>query len=86
MTDFFLTGTDSVPAYSLSAGTVNINERIQGRLISLSLTDNRGFESDQLDLEIDDADGKMMLPKRGEVLSLYLGWKNEPLIFKGDLS
>ena len=83
MTDFFLTGTDSVPAYSLSAGTVNINERIQGRLISLSLTDNRGFESDQLDLEIDDADGKMMLPKRGEVLSLHLGWKNEPLIFKG---
>lgn len=83
MTDFFLTGTECAPAYSLSAGSVNINERIQGRLISLSLTDNRGFEADQLDIEIDDADGKMMLPKRGEVLSLHLGWKNEPLIFKG---
>ena len=83
MTDFFLTGTECAPAYSLSAGSVNINERIQGRLISLSLTGNRGFEADQLDIEIDDADGKMMLPKRGEVLSLHLGWKNEPLIFKG---
>ncbi|MCW3200362.1 phage late control D family protein, partial [Morganella morganii] len=83
MTDFFLTGTECAPAYSLSAGSVNINERIQGRLISLSLTDNRGFEADQLDIEIDDTDGKMMLPKRGEVLSLHLGWKNEPLIFKG---
>ncbi|HAT1528273.1 TPA: phage late control D family protein [Morganella morganii] len=83
MTDFFLTGSECAPAYSLSAGSVNINERIQGRLISLSLTDNRGFEADQLDIEIDDADGKMMLPKRGEVLSLHLGWKNEALIFKG---
>lgn len=83
MTDSFLTGVESTPDYALSAGTVNISDRIQGRLISLSMTDNRGFEADQLDIEIDDADGKMMLPKRGEVLSLHLGWKNEPLIFKG---
>lgn len=83
MSDFFLTGFESVPQYVITAGTVNINERLQGRLISLNLTDNRGFEADQLDIEIDDADGKMMLPKRGEELSIHLGWKNEPLIFKG---
>ncbi|WER20928.1 phage late control D family protein [Providencia stuartii] len=83
MSDFFLTGVESVPQYVLAAGDVNINERLQGRLMSLTMTDNRGFEADQLDIEIDDADGKMMLPKRGEVLSLHLGWKNEPLIFKG---
>lgn len=83
MSDFFLTGIESVPQYVLAAGDVNINERLQGRLMSLTMTDNRGFEADQLDIEIDDADGKMMLPKRGEVLSLHLGWKNEPLIFKG---
>ncbi|MEQ4693282.1 phage late control D family protein [Providencia manganoxydans] len=83
MSDFFLTGIESVPQYVLAAGDVNINDRLQGRLMSLTMTDNRGFEADQLDIEIDDADGKMMLPKRGEVLSLHLGWKNEPLIFKG---
>ena len=27
----------------------------------------------------------MMLPKRGEVLSLHLGWKNEPLILRVNL-
>ncbi|HGJ5860351.1 MAG TPA: phage late control D family protein [Arsenophonus nasoniae] len=70
----------------LSAGNQNINQRLQGRLISLTMTDNRGFEADQLDIEIDDADGNLMLPKHGEILSLHLGWKNQPLIFKGQFT
>ncbi|HGN0867794.1 TPA: phage late control D family protein [Providencia alcalifaciens] len=77
------TGDESTPAFVLAAGGENINALIQGRLMSLSMTDNRGFEADQLDIELDDSDGKLALPKRGETLSLHLGWKNEPLIYKG---
>lgn len=47
--------------------------------MSLTLTDNRGFEADQLDLELDDADGKIVLPRRGAVITLALGWKGQPL-------
>lgn len=86
MNEFLLTGAECVPQYVLSAGNQNINEHLQGRLISLTMTDNRGFEADQLDIEIDDADGNLMLPKRGEILSLHLGWKNQPLIFKGQFT
>ncbi|MBQ0341937.1 phage late control D family protein [Providencia rettgeri] len=79
----FLTKDELTPAFVLAAGGANINSLIQGRLMSLTMTDNRGFEADQLDIELDDSDGQLALPKRGETLSLHLGWKNEPLIYKG---
>ncbi|EPJ0398208.1 phage late control D family protein [Providencia rettgeri] len=79
----FLTKDELTPAFALAAGSENINSLIQGRLMSLTMTDNRGFEADQLDIELDDSDGQLALPKRGETLSLHLGWKNEPLIYKG---
>jgi phage protein D len=44
------------------------------RLISLSLTDKRGGEADQLDLVLDDSDGKMPLPARNASAALSLGW------------
>ncbi|MCL0015435.1 MULTISPECIES: phage late control D family protein [unclassified Providencia] len=79
----FLTKDELTPAFVLAAGGENINSLIQERLMSLTMTDNRGFEADQLDIELDDSDGQLALPKRGETLSLHLGWKNEPLIYKG---
>lgn len=39
--------------------------------------------ADQLDLELDDADGKIVLPRRGAVITLALGWKGQPLFPKG---
>ncbi|WP_397443581.1 phage late control D family protein [Photorhabdus antumapuensis] len=79
----WVTGKTNTPVYVLSAGDKNVNARIQSRLISLNLTDNRGFEADQLDIELDDSDGLLSLPRRGTELSLHLGWQGEPLIHKG---
>lgn len=62
----------------------DITQHISDRLISLTLNDNRGFEVDQLDITLDDVDGKLQLPRRGVTLSLYLGWKGQTLIDKGD--
>ncbi|WP_411913692.1 phage late control D family protein, partial [Yersinia pseudotuberculosis] len=56
---------------------------IKKRLMSLTLTDNRGFEADQLDIEFDDADGKVELPRRGAKIAVSLGWKGAALIDKG---
>lgn len=56
---------------------------LDARIMSLSLTDNRGFEADQLSLEIDDADGQVMLPPRGTALNFAIGWLGEALISKG---
>lgn len=56
---------------------------LDNRLMGLTLTDNRGFEADQLDLELDDADGKIVLPRRGAVITLALGWKGSRFSRKG---
>lgn len=79
-------GGDMAPAYSLSLAGASITDKISGRLLSLTMTDNRGFEADQLDIELDDSDGKLSMPARGAVLSLSLGWKGSPLTNKGQFT
>ncbi len=64
---------NKTPAFSISIEGRDITTVLDNRLIGLTLTDNRGFEADQLDLELDDADGKIVLPRRGAVITLALG-------------
>jgi len=71
------------PDFALSLQEKDITQNIRKRLISLSLTDNRGFEADQLDIELDDSDGLMVMPQRNAVLALSLGWKGAALTPKG---
>lgn len=70
------------PAFDIKIGG-KTQTTVNDRLISLTLTDNRGFEADMLELVIDDADQKVALPKRGAQIDIALGWKGEPLISKG---
>ena len=74
------------PAFSIVIEGKNVTEVLDKRLMSLTLTDNRGFEADQLDLELDDADGQIVLPRRGAVISLALGWKGQALFSKGSFT
>ncbi|MGG7447853.1 phage late control D family protein [Kosakonia oryzendophytica] len=71
------------PAFSITVEGNDVTELLNARLMGLTLTDNRGFEADQLDLELDDADGQIVLPRRGAVINLSLGWKGQPLFPKG---
>lgn len=71
------------PIYSLFVDGKDISASLRGRLSTLTLTDNRGFEADQLDIVLDDSDGQLDLPPRGALLSLSLGWKATGLIDKG---
>ncbi|EKN6364498.1 TPA: phage late control D family protein [Yersinia enterocolitica] len=75
---------DLAPDFMLTINQKDITQNIRDRLLSLSLTDNRGFEADQLDIELDDADGQLTMPERGAVLSVFLGWKGASLMGKGD--
>jgi hypothetical protein len=76
-------GARVAPDFSLTLQGNDITHNIRPRLLSLSLTDNRGFEADQLDIELDDSDGLMVMPQRNAVLSLALGWQGSPLTPKG---
>ncbi|EOI7388802.1 phage late control D family protein [Yersinia enterocolitica] len=70
------------PAFDIRIGG-KTQTTVNDRLISLTLTDNRGFEADMLELVIDDADQKVALPARGALIDIALGWKGEPLVNKG---
>lgn len=78
-----LTGKALIPAFRVTIEEKDVTTTLADRLISLTHTDNRGFEADQLDIELDDADGMLTLPRRGAVLSLGIGWKDQPLVLKG---
>ncbi|WP_029687045.1 phage late control D family protein [Tatumella saanichensis] len=81
-TDLFDLSSKS-PAFSVTIEGKDVTTVLDARLMSLTLTDNRGFEADQLDLELDDADGQIILPRRGAVIQLSLGWKGQLLYPKG---
>lgn len=71
------------PIYRVIVDGRDISSLLDSRLIDLTLTDNRGFEADQLDLRLDDSDGQLALPTRGAEVELWLGWKATGLISKG---
>ncbi|MDC6294000.1 phage late control D family protein [Ralstonia pseudosolanacearum] len=84
MTASMLTSdTEPKPIYRLKVGSKDITGRFQGRLIGLTLTDNPGFEADQLDIELDDSDGRLELPEKGVRLALSIGWADTGVVDKG---
>lgn len=80
--DNILTEALKIPAFSIRQGGKVLTE-LSDRVLSISLTDNRGFDADQLSLELDDTDGSVALPPRGAELSFWLGWMGEALVYKG---
>ena len=74
------------PAFRIVIEGKDATQTLDKRLLGMTLTDNRGFEADQLDIELDDADGLVELPIRGAVLSLFLGWKGFALVGKGSFT
>lgn len=79
-------GAKIAPAFMLKQDNEDITQDFSDRLISLTMTDNRGFEADQLDIELDDTDGQIAMPPRGATLTLWLGWQGSALIKKGNFT
>ncbi|EMC5291613.1 TPA: phage late control D family protein [Klebsiella pneumoniae] len=71
-----------IPAFNVLIGGKALTV-LDKKMISLELTDNRGFNADELTIIVDDSQGDIELPPRGAELSLSLGWQGEPLIYKG---
>ncbi len=64
------------PAFEITANDKDITEAIQKRLISLRVTDQSGWESDALEIVLDDGNSGMSLalPTTGAELDLKLGY------------
>ncbi len=63
------------PTFSIIANGQNITNLINGRLLSLQVTDKAGIKSDLLTLTLDDCDHKIDLPIHGAELECYIGYE-----------
>lgn len=71
------------PDFIVTLDGRDLTTAIEPRLISLTITECRGDEADTLDIVLDDADGRLAIPKRGAVLAVWMGWADEALTDKG---
>ena len=70
------------PDYRLVVDGLEITTMIKGILMNLTLTENRGISADQLDIELDDSDGKLDIPERGVIVECWLKGAG-PMVYKG---
>lgn len=85
--DFFQTN-HRTPLFNVRVITKDKQEKditqiVTDRLISLSISDNRGFEADMLELELSDHDGLLELPPRNATIQVAVGWLGSFLVDKG---
>jgi phage protein D len=74
------------PIYQITLNGKDLTSKISPRLNHLSLDESRGEEADTLMLTLDDADGLLALPKRGEVVRVAFGWSDTGLVEKGSFT
>lgn len=72
------------PLYHLSINGLPFGPKSAERLISLSVRDCRGFEADQLDIELSDHDGLLEFPSQDDVINVWLGFDGSGLEYKGE--
>lgn len=71
------------PVFMLSYGHKNITEDIEPYVLSVTYTDYLSGQSDELEVQLEDADGRWMrawYPGKGDSLSLKIGYEAESLL------
>ena len=71
------------PAFEILAGQSDVTAAIRDRLLSLTLTDESGYQSDSLEIQLDDREGEIKLPRRGVTLDVRLGFQETGLAKMG---
>lgn len=72
------------PQAELTIDGKRFGTQAMSRIISISLTDKRGFEADELTIELDDHDGTLAIPKTGSKITFKLGYQETGLVEKGE--
>ena len=72
------------PQAELTIDGRRFGTQAMSRIISINLTDKRGFEADELTIELDDHDGTLAIPKTGSKITLKLGYQETGLVEKGE--
>ncbi|MBC3911569.1 contractile injection system protein, VgrG/Pvc8 family [Undibacterium umbellatum] len=71
------------PAFAITLDDQDITSKIYPRLVSLTLTEARENAVDELNITIDDSDGRVAIPRKGVKITLQLGWEHSGMVDKG---
>lgn len=69
--------------WSLSVAGNDLSDKINPRLVMLTITEQRDDEADQISVELSDTDGALAIPALGAEITASIGWKHSGLIDKG---
>lgn len=69
--------------YRLLVNGTDIGGIVQDRLIRMTITDNRGIETDSIEIDLSDHDGLLEIPPKGAEIEAWIGWSNTGLVYKG---
>lgn len=73
-------------AWKVTLDGTDLTDKLKPRLLSLRLSEKRGEEADELEIELEDFDGKLAIPPEGAVLSVDLGWQRGTPVTAGLVS
>lgn len=68
------------------AESQDVTERFRKRLLSMRIVDRDGLTSDSLEIALDDRDHQLAIPKTGDKLEVYIGYKETGLYKMGNFS
>ena len=71
------------PAYRVLADDNDITTAIRHRLLSLRVTDEAGYQSDAVEIQLDDRGNKIALLRKGVKLDIALGYEEIGLAAMG---
>lgn len=66
----------NVAAARLTLDGADLMDKVNPRLIELTLSEKRGGEADELSVTLQNADGKLAMPDPGKIIALAIGWKH----------
>jgi len=71
--------------FAVRVGGTDITAKLDPILISLRVSDRAGKSSDSATIDVDDTDGRLVLPSPGARVSILLGWEGKGigLVFEG---
>lgn len=73
-----------IPVYKIEAKDKDITATIEKYLSSFRLTDAKGYESDSFEMTLTDANAEILWPDAEVKLKVWIGFKGEELIYKGE--
>ncbi|MGW8201921.1 contractile injection system protein, VgrG/Pvc8 family [Sphingomonas bisphenolicum] len=59
----------------LTLDGVDLADKINPRMLEITLTEKRGGEADELSISLQNADGRLAMPDPGKIIALALGWE-----------